>query len=47
MIFETFEITREKNKAIKTNARAKSLLYCIAREAEYNKISTYKMAKLM
>lgn len=43
--FENFEITKEQHQIIETNSRALSILYCAVSAAEYEKISTCKMAK--
>ena len=44
---ESFDITKEQQEVIQTNARAISLLYCAVSGAEYDKISTYETAKEM
>lgn len=43
--FKNFEITKQKQKVIKTNARAINLLYHAVCGVEYNKLSTYEMTK--
>ena len=44
---ESFDITREQQEVIQTNARAISLLYFAVSGAEYDKISTCEIAKEM
>ena len=44
---ESFDITKEQQEVIQTNARCMSLLYVLVRGAEYNKISHDVTAKEM
>ena len=44
---ESFDVTKEQQEVIQTNARAISLLYCAVRGAKYDKISTCETAKEM
>ncbi|XP_049405043.1 uncharacterized protein LOC125868438 [Solanum stenotomum] len=44
---ESFDITKEQQEVIQTNARAISLVYCAVSGAEYDKISICETAKKM
>ena len=44
---ESFDVTKEQQEVIQTNARAISLLYYAVRGAKYDKISTCETAKEM